>query len=236
MISKLSPADPLRRKDRMLSIEREQWRKGMRLVAGIDEAGRGPLAGPVVAAAVIFDVEQYLPEVDDSKLLSSDDREILFEIILSYARAVGIGYVDEDQIDKINILRATYRAMHHAVERLSLTPEYLLIDGNRFVGNGIPFSTVVDGDAGSFSIAAASIVAKVCRDRLMAAYEAQYPGYGFAKHKGYATKEHRNAIQTLGLCDIHRRTFTTNNQLELSFETGEETGAARFSAISHAQQ
>jgi len=219
----------------MLFFEREQWQKGMRLVAGLDEAGRGPLAGPVVAAAVIFDVDQYIPEVDDSKLLSQESRETLFEQILVHASAIGVGYVSHEDIDRINILRATYKAMHQAVERLSLSPEHLLIDGNRFIGNGISFSTIIDGDAGSFSIAAASIVAKVCRDRLMAAYEAQYPGYGFAKHKGYATKEHRNAIQTLGLCDIHRRTFTTTNQLELSFETDEETGAARLSAISYSQ-
>ena len=219
----------------MLFFEREQWQNGARLVAGLDEAGRGPLAGPVVAAAVIFDVDKYFPDVDDSKLLSQDNRETLFEIILAHASAIGVGYVSHDDIDRINILRATYKAMHQAVDRLSLTPEYLLIDGNRFVENGIPYSTIIDGDAGSFSIAAASIVAKVCRDRLMVAYEALYPGYGFAKHKGYGTKEHRNAIQTLGLCDIHRRSFTTTDQLELSFDTDDEIGSSQLSEIPHSQ-
>lgn len=201
-----------------LDYERELWGMGKGHIAGVDEAGRGPLAGPVVAAAVVFEQEFVIPEVDDSKLLAEPLREALYARIMERAISVGIGVVEHTTIDEINILNATFRAMHAAIDQLSVTPDHLLIDGNRFDGSAIPFTTIVDGDALSFSIAAASIVAKVTRDRLMTQYDAQFPGYGFAKHKGYATREHRDAISRLGYCEIHRRSFCLSvdpNQLLL---------------------
>ena len=187
-------------------------------IAGIDEAGRGPLAGPVVAAAVIFEPEYFIEGVDDSKVLLPEDREELYAGIVAGALTFGVGIIHHTVIDEVNILQATFKAMHEAVRHLSVAPALQLIDGNRFLGNGIPYRTIVDGDALSFSIAAASIIAKVTRDRLMIEYEQQFPGYGFAKHKGYATPEHREAIKQLGLCEIHRRSFTVRPQLELEFE------------------
>jgi ribonuclease HII len=198
-----------------LDFERDLWSRGLRFVAGIDEAGRGPLAGPVVAAAVVFAPEVFIPEVNDSKVLSRIMREYLYGQILDRAMAVGVGIVDHVTIDEVNILNATFRAMEDAVTRLGVKPDHLLIDGNRFPGSGVPFTTIVDGDALCFSIAAASIVAKVTRDRIMDEYDAKYPGYGFAKHKGYATREHCEAIHRLGYCEIHRRSFELNTQLEL---------------------
>jgi ribonuclease HII len=191
-----------------LSRERRLWRRGMRNVAGIDEAGRGPLAGPVVAAAVVVSPGFFLPGVDDSKKVSPLRRAALYDRILAGAFSVGLGIVDQETIDRINILNATFEAMHCAVDSLSVKPEYLLVDGNRFRGGDIPFSAIVDGDEKCFSIAAASIVAKVTRDRIMEEYDKQYPGYGFARHKGYGTLQHRGAIERLGLCPIHRRSFT----------------------------
>ena len=176
-------------------------------VAGVDEAGRGPLAGPVVAAAVIFRPGCYIEGVNDSKQLSSALRELFFERITAEALSVGVGVVDHDVIDRINILNATYRAMHEALRQLKMVPDYVLVDGNRFLSSGVPFTTVVRGDAGSFSIAAASIIAKVSRDRMMKDYDLQFPGYGFAQHKGYPTPGHKAAIRKLGYCPIHRRTF-----------------------------
>jgi len=205
----------------MLAFETRLWAEGVRHVAGIDEAGRGPLAGPVVAAAVIASPEFFLPEVDDSKRLSPAQREHLYHAILAGALAAGVGIVDNDVIDCYNILNATYLAMHRAVENLSVVPDHLLIDGNRFdpgfapllegravdQRERIPFTTIVKGDSRSFLIAAASIVAKVTRDRLMTELDARYPGYGFARHKGYGTEAHREAIVRMGLCPIHRRSF-----------------------------
>ena len=137
--------------------------------------------------------------------------------IVTESLAYGVGVVHHDVIDHVNILQATYKAMHEAILQLSITPSALLIDGNRFLDNGIPFRTIIDGDALSFSIAAASIIAKVTRDRIMVEYDKQFPDYGFAQHKGYATPQHRDAIKRLGLCEIHRRSFTTRPQLELEF-------------------
>ena len=198
----------------MLRYERGLWAKGLARVAGVDEAGRGPLAGPVVAAAVIFDPQSFISAVNDSKLLSPDLRETLFDKIMAEAVAVGIGIVGHKLIDQVNILNATYLAMHKAIRRLSVVPEYLLVDGNRFLSIGIPFDTIIKGDASCFSIAAASIVAKVARDRMMVEYDRQFPGYGFAKHKGYATAEHREAIRKLGYCGIHRRSFAISVEEE----------------------
>ncbi|MBI5473859.1 MAG: ribonuclease HII [Ignavibacteriae bacterium] len=201
----------------MLRYEREYWRDGVLNVAGVDEAGRGPLAGPVVAAAVIFKPEYFIEGVNDSKVLAPEEREELYARIVAEAVTFGVGVIHHDVIDHVNILQATYKAMHEAIRQLSVTPSMLLIDGNRFLDNGIAYKTIIDGDALSFSIAAASIVAKVTRDRMMIDYEKQFPGYGFAKHKGYATPEHRDAIKRLGLCEIHRRSFTVRPQLELEF-------------------
>jgi ribonuclease HII len=199
-----------------LAHERGLWDRGIRVVAGIDEAGRGPLAGPVVASAVVVSPDFYLADVDDSKKLSPVARSRLYDSILAGARGVGIGIVDHEEIDRINILNATFEAMHRAVDSLSSRPEYLLIDGNRFRGRDIPFSVIVDGDAQCFSIAAASIVAKVTRDRIMENYDREFPGYGFARHKGYGTAQHRGAIARMGLCAIHRRSFTRRCVTELN--------------------
>ncbi len=191
----------------MLFHERRLWEAGVRHVAGIDEAGRGPLAGPVVAAAVIVSPDFFLPEVDDSKRISAVLRETLFGQILEGATAVGIGIVDHEMIDRINILNATFEAMHRAVDSLPVVPEFLLVDGNRFRGRTIPFQLIVGGDGCSFSVAAASIIAKVTRDQIMRRYDGEYPGYEFARHKGYGTPGHLRAILRLGLSPIHRRSF-----------------------------
>jgi ribonuclease HII len=180
-------------------------------VAGIDEAGRGPLAGPVVAAAVIFSSGTLIAGVNDSKKLTPAARGALFDGIMSRAYAVGVGSVDNTEIDEINILNATFLAMDRAVGALGLRPGHMIIDGNLFRPGaatlGIPFTTVIGGDGLCFSIAAASIIAKVTRDRTMEELDRAYPGYGFAKHKGYGTAAHREAILRLGMCPIHRRSF-----------------------------
>ena len=190
-----------------LEYERALHAGGIRFIAGVDEAGRGPLAGPVVAAAVILPEGVSIPGVDDSKKLTAAKREALYDVILAAALATGTGVIGHEEIDRINILQATYRAMHLALAGLSITPEHVLVDGNRFAGTGIPFTTIVDGDALSQSIAAASVIAKVTRDRILCAYDHQYPCYGFARHKGYGTAQHRAAIIAHGPCPIHRRTF-----------------------------
>jgi len=195
-------------------FERALWRQGYRRVAGIDEAGRGPLAGPVVAAAVVVPEGFVLDGVDDSKKLPPEKREEIFALLCSGAADVGVGIIGHEVIDEINILNATFRAMHAAVRNLSLPADYLLVDGNRFTGGPLPYAAIVKGDARCFSIAAASIVAKVSRDRLMIEYDCQFPGYGFAQHKGYGTPEHRDAIARLGRCPIHRRSFHLHHEKE----------------------
>ncbi len=206
----------------MLFHENRLYALGFNTVAGIDEAGRGPLAGPVVAAAVVFPRGVYIETVNDSKQLTHEEREELYTIIIEQSLAVGVGIVDNLQIDRINILNATYQAMHRAVASLAVSPDHLLIDGNRFQPCGIPFATIVDGDALSFSIAGASIVAKVTRDRMMVAYDSLFPGYGFARHKGYGTRLHKEAILQLGYCSLHRRSFALNTQEEFVFEDADE--------------
>lgn len=188
-------------------FEAAAWVRGARAVAGLDEAGRGPLAGPVVAAAVILDPDRPVPGVADSKTLSPARREALFADIHRNARAVGLGIVPHDEIDRINILQATLRAMTRAVADLGTAPDYLLIDALTLPGVPLPQDGIVRGDGRSVSIAAASIVAKVTRDRLMADLDRAYPGYGFAVHKGYPTAAHRRAIERLGPCPVHRRSF-----------------------------
>lgn len=193
----------------MITMEKELHNKGYRYVAGVDEAGRGPLAGPVFAAAVIMEEDKYLPDIKDSKKLSEKKREELYEYIIQNAVSYAVCAVDESVIDEINILNATFQAMLGAVEGLDVTPDYVLIDGNRSKGMTLPHECVVKGDGKVFCIAAASILAKVSRDRFICECDAKYPGYGFAKHKGYGTKVHIEAIKELGLSPIHRKTFCT---------------------------
>ncbi len=190
-----------------LLFEKTAYRNGYAHVAGIDEAGRGPLAGPVMAAAVILPAGLLLNGVDDSKKLSPAIREKLFDIIMARALSVGIGIIGPDEIDRINILQATRSAMLAAVQQLTPQPDYLLIDGITTINTKIPQKTIKKGDSLSLSIAAASIIAKVTRDRLMVKMDTTYPGYGFAGHKGYGSAAHMEAIRVLGPSPIHRRTF-----------------------------
>ena len=191
----------------MLYHEVRAARLGYRLVAGVDEAGRGPLAGPVVAAAVILPDGLILPDVNDSKKLTPEVREKLFEIITREALSLGVGFGDHQLVDSINILQATLSAMRDAVLGMSITPDFLLIDGISSIKMNIPQCTVKKGDSLSLSIAAASIIAKVTRDRMMVEYDALYPGYGFAGHKGYGAASHLAAIARLGPSPIHRKSF-----------------------------
>lgn len=176
-------------------------------VCGIDEAGRGPLAGPVVAGAVILPRDDGILYLDDSKKLSGRMRDVLYDEIYEKAVSVGVGIVSQEIIDKINILNATYQAMREAVAKLSVTPDVLLNDAVTIPEIKISQVPIIKGDQKSVSIAAASIIAKVTRDRLMTEYAREYPGYGFEKHKGYGTRDHYEAIQKLGLCRLHRKTF-----------------------------
>ncbi|MBX9864779.1 MAG: ribonuclease HII [Hyphomicrobium sp.] len=176
-------------------------------IAGIDEAGRGPWAGPVVAAAVVLDPSRIPQGIDDSKALDPEDRERLFERIMKTALAVGVGIGDVDRIDRDNILAATMWAMAEAMAKLSCKPRLALIDGNRAPRLACQARTIVKGDAKCLSIAAASIVAKVTRDRMMIEFARELPGYGFERHKGYGTPEHRAALTRLGLTPQHRRSF-----------------------------
>ena len=187
--------------------EREAFAGGVKLVCGVDEAGRGPLAGPVCAAAVILPPGIGIPGLNDSKKLTDKKRRELYDIITAEAVSFGIAFASEQEIDEINILQATFLAMQRAMEKLDPAPELALIDGNRAKDFGLPVRTIVGGDGLSASIAAASILAKVTRDRLMEEYDAQYPQYGFAVHKGYGTKRHYEALRAFGPCPIHRQSF-----------------------------
>lgn len=191
----------------MLEIESRLYKKGYINVCGVDEAGRGPLCGPVVAAAVILPKDEKIDGVNDSKKLSEKKREVLFDVIKEKAITVGVGISDVELIEKINILNATKIAMKEAIENLKIKPDYVLVDGNQAIDISVPFETVISGDAKSESIAAASIIAKVTRDRLLIEHDKKYPEYGFAKHKGYGTKAHIEAIRTYGLTPIHRPSF-----------------------------
>ncbi len=178
------------------------------LICGVDEAGRGPLAGPVCAAAVILPMDLEIEGLNDSKKLTERRREALYDIILSKAVAYGIAFASEKEIDEINILKATFLAMRRAVEQLKTKPSLVLVDGNRAPELGeLPVKTIVKGDSLSANIAAASILAKVTRDRLMVELDGTYPQYGFSIHKGYGTKAHYAALMEHGLCPIHRRSF-----------------------------
>ena len=199
--------EEIERLKEMLKIEDSLYSEGYEYICGIDEAGRGPLCGPVVAAAVILPKDKYIEGVNDSKKLSPKKREKLYDDIKKEAISVGIGIVDVDIIEEINILNATKLAMIKAVKDLKIKPDYLLIDGNQLIDIDIEKQTVVSGDAKSESIAAASIIAKVTRDRMLINFDKLYPEYGFAKHKGYGTKIHIEAIKKYGLTPIHRKSF-----------------------------
>ena len=188
-------------------IEDEYLSAGIQLICGVDEAGRGPLAGPVCAAAVILPPHFDLPGLNDSKKLTDKRRRELFPLIKDAAIAYGIGFASHEEVDSINILQATYLAMERAIAQLSISPEQLLIDGNRAKDFGIPTRTVVKGDSLSASIAAASVLAKVSRDDLMLQAAEEYPRYGFEIHKGYGTKAHYEALSSFGPSPIHRKTF-----------------------------
>ena len=189
------------------SIESEYIKNGCSVVCGVDEAGRGPLAGPVYAAAVILRPQTEIAGLDDSKKLTEKKREALFPVITEQALSYGIGFATPEEIDKINILQATFLAMRRAVENLSVTPDLLLIDGNQKPHTGLPEETIIKGDACCASIAAASILAKVSRDRYMKELAVQYPQYAFEKHKGYGTKEHYARLAQYGISPVHRQTF-----------------------------
>ena len=192
-----------------LAFERELLSSGARLIGGMDEAGRGPLAGPVVAAAVIMPLDHPIEGVDDSKQVSEKKRERLYDEIIEKAVAYKIVAVDEKVIDDVNILNATKKAMTECVSGLSVRPDVVLVDAVKLALE-VPTKAIIKGDALSYSIAAASILAKVYRDRLMRDYDRIYPEYGFAKHKGYGTKDHIEALRTYGPCPIHRRSFITH--------------------------
>lgn len=189
------------------NIENSWFEKGIQMICGVDEAGRGPLAGPVCAAAVILPPNAEIPGLNDSKKLSDKKRRELYPIIKEQAVAYGIAFVDHKTIDEINILQATYKAMGDAIAQLSVKPELALIDGNRAADFGVPTETVVHGDSLSASIAAASVLAKVSRDDYMLEMAKEYPQYGFEIHKGYGTKAHYAAISEHGTSPIHRMSF-----------------------------
>ncbi len=217
------------RKTPSLKYERAFWRDGFVAVAGLDEVGRGALAGPVVAAAVILprvdeaqlrtwkksSLLREIAAANDSKLLTERKREKLFEPICKLALAYGIGSASETEIDAMNILRASHLAMYRALENLAVMPDALLLDALVLSDTSLPQQGIIHGDALALSIAAASILAKVTRDRLMCELDMQYPGYGFAQHKGYGTREHLAALSELGACAIHRRSYAPVGRLEI---------------------
>jgi len=199
-----------------LSFERKLWQKGLNHVAGVDEAGRGPLAGPVVAAAVVLpnrwaesgSFDERLRDLNDSKLLTARQREGFFAIITSHPEIrYAVARVDVETIDRVNILQATHRAMNDALAQLQPEPQHVLVDGRPVKSLRFPQTALVRGDARSYPIAAASVLAKVTRDRLMFEYDRQWPAYGFARHKGYGTPQHLAALAQHGPCPIHRRSF-----------------------------
>lgn len=192
-------------------IENEIYKTGVQTICGIDEAGRGPLAGPVVVAAVIMPKDSFIEGVNDSKKVSEKKREALYEQITDEAIAWGVGIIDQKEIDEINILNATKKGLTTAIKELKVKPDRIIVDAlDKIDTLGIPYTPIIKGDAKCYSIAAASIIAKVTRDRIMRQWDEIYPMYGFEKHKGYGTAMHMQAIRKYGLCPIHRRSFTKN--------------------------
>ncbi len=202
------------RLDAMLHFERVLWKAGIAHIAGVDEVGMGPLAGPVVAAAVVFPPNTEIDGIDDSKALDEETRRRLDAEIRRKAASIGIGMVEVEEIDRINIYQAGLRAMHLALGSLSITPQHVLVDARTIPGIIQPQNAFNKGDGINFSIASASIIAKVHRDGLMTELDRVYPGYGFARNKGYATREHQNAIRALGPTPIHRRSFDYIEELQ----------------------
>lgn len=190
-----------------LRYEKECLSQGYKLIAGVDEVGRGPLAGPVCCACVIMPLDDIIAGVDDSKKLSAKKRELLYDQIMAKAIAVRVEMVDEKTIDELNISEATKLCMANAINNLAVTPDVVLVDAVKGLATNVPTKPIIHGDALSYNIGAASIVAKVTRDRLMDELDATYPGYGLAKHKGYGTKAHMDAIRQLGATPIHRQSF-----------------------------
>lgn len=196
---------------KLKEIEEELYNSGTKCICGIDEAGRGPLAGPVVVAAAIMPRYSMIEGVNDSKKVSEKKREELYEIITNEAIAYGVGIIDQKEIDRINILNATKEGLTMAVKELSIKPDLIIVDAlTKIDTDGIDYRSIVKGDAKCYSISAASIIAKVTRDRIMRQWDAVYPQYGFAKHKGYGTAEHIAAIKEYGLCPLHRLSFVKN--------------------------
>ena len=198
------------RMNRISSYERKYISMGYKNIGGIDEVGRGPLAGPVMAAAVILPKDLRIPYINDSKKLTAAKRDELYNIISEKAVAIGLGMVGQERIDEINILQATYEAMRDAIHHLKVPADYLLVDAVHIPKVDIPQAGIIKGDAKSISIAAASIIAKVTRDRIMTDYDKVYPEYGFAGNKGYGSAEHIEALKKYGPCPLHRRSFIKN--------------------------
>ncbi|MBR0426713.1 MAG: ribonuclease HII [Clostridia bacterium] len=193
---------------KLKEIDQDFFNMGMKYVCGIDEAGRGPLAGPVVVASVMLPENSMIEGVNDSKKISESKREKLYDVILSEAISYGIGIIYQDEIDEINILQATKKGLHEAVANMEIKPNVILVDALTGIDTlGIPYKSIIKGDAKSYSIGAASIIAKVTRDRIMREWDKVYPEYGFAGHKGYGTAKHIEAIKKYGLTPIHRRSF-----------------------------
>lgn len=202
----------LERLTKIKEIENEIYNKGeVKTIAGIDEAGRGPLAGPVVVAAVVMPKDSMIEGVNDSKKVSEKKRELIYEQIINEAISYSVGIIDQNEIDRINILNATKEGLTQAVKGLTVKPDEILVDALTKIDTaGIPYISIVKGDAKSYSIAAASIIAKVTRDRIMRQWDEIYPKYGFSKHKGYGTKMHIEAIKEYGICPLHRLSFVKN--------------------------
>lgn len=196
---------------KLKEIDEKLYNNGAKYICGIDEAGRGPLAGPVVVASCIMPRDSMIEGVNDSKKISEKKRERVYEEIIKEAVSYGVGIVDESRIDEINILQATKAGLTESIKELEIVPDIILVDALKGINTcNIPYKSIIKGDATSYSIAAASIIAKVTRDRLMLKYDEIYPEYGFAKHKGYGTANHIAAIKEYGLCPIHRRSFVKN--------------------------
>ena len=192
-------------------FENKLYSEGLKYIAGIDEAGRGPLAGPVVVGIAIMKPDSFIEGVNDSKKISEKKRELLYEQITNEAIDWSVGIVDQNEIDEINILNATKKALHMAIKNLKIKPDRILVDALEHIDTcGIPYTSIIKGDAKVYSISAASIIAKVTRDRMMKEYDEIYPEYGFAGHKGYGTAKHIQAIKAYGPCPLHRKTFIKN--------------------------
>ena len=192
-------------------FETNLYKTGIKYIAGIDEAGRGPLAGPVVVGIAIMKPESFIEGINDSKKISEKKREMLYDTITEEAVDWAVGIIDQNEIDKINILNATKKALHMAIDNLKVKPDRILVDALEHIDTcGIPYTSIIKGDAKIYSISAASIIAKVTRDRIMQEYDEIYPQYGFTNHKGYGTAKHIHAIKQYGPCPLHRKTFIKN--------------------------